>query len=388
MSTINIKTLSPVHIGNGNNNLKNNMDFVYISDSGDSYLAVIDINKVAEIVGERNIEKLVACIDEERNLQEFIKRVAPKDTDVDEYAKRFIYYPASCNNLKGNTTMKEAIHDGMGNAYIPGSSLKGAIRTALTSTFALSDGNTRTVNAWCVEKSIFGQSPNQDFMRFLVVGDAIFESACEDAIYLDTLNIVGGYNQRLQIKKEVRQLAEVIAAGEEATFRMRMNITKNVKAKTEQYNNMQSEASKRIKMPVFNSLDKLFGIINAHTKRMLNDEIAFWQDWTDNYNGEWDESMDAYIKKINEFIDECKQCDKEGNSCILRLGHASGYDSITGDLILGINEECSRSNMRKLLKRKEDDRKYTQYPFPKSRRINKSGESVNLLGFVKLTKID
>lgn len=385
MSTIKIKTLSPVHIGNGNNNLKNNMDFVYISDSGDSYLAVIDINKVVEIVGESNIEKLVTCINKEDNLKEFIERVAPKDTVVDEYAKRFIFYPASCNNLKDNTTMKEAIHDGMGNAYIPGSSLKGAIRTALTNTLARPYPN--ATSAKYVEKSIFGPSSNQDFMRFLVVGDAIFESACEDAIYLDTLNIVGGYNQRLQIKKEVRQLAEVIAAGEESTFRMRMNITKNVKAKTEQYNNMQSEASKRIKMPVFNSLEKLFGIINAHTKRMLNDEIAFWQDWTDNYNGEWDESMDAYIKKINEFIDECKQCDKEGNSCILRLGHASGYDSITGDLILGINEECSRSNMRKLLKRK-DDRKYTQYPFPKSRRINKSGESVNLLGFVKLTKID
>ncbi len=384
MSTIKIKTLSPVHIGNGNNNLKNNMDFVYISDSGDSYLAVIDINKVVEIVGESNIEKLVACINKEDNLKEFIERVAPKDTVVDEYAKRFIFYPASCNNLKGNTTMKEAIHDGMGNAYIPGSSLKGAIRTALTSTLARPYPN--ATSAKYVEKSIFGPSSNQDFMRFLVVGDAIFESACEDAIYLDTLNIVGGYNQRLQIKKEVRQLAEVIAAGEESTFRMRMNITKNVKAKTEQYNNMQSEASKRIKMPVFNSLDKLFGIINAHTKRMLNDEIAFWQDWTDNYNGEWDESMDAYIKKINEFIDECKQCDKEGNSCILRLGHASGYDSITGDLILGINEECSRSNMREVLKK--DVKRYGEYPFPKSRRINKSGESVNLLGFVKLTKID
>ena len=102
-------------------------------------------------------------------------------------------------------------------------------------------------------------------------------------------------------------------------------------------------------------------------------EIDYW-------NNVEQMGADNYISGLEEIRDEIDLDNKE--SCVLRIGHGSGWRFITGAWTekLGNFTElvvpCSRPN---------NDKKYSEYDFPKSRRID---EDSDVFGFVKLTKID
>lgn len=50
MSQIELKTLTPIHIGNGNF-LQNNADFVVYREKENSFIDIIDLRKVLALVG-------------------------------------------------------------------------------------------------------------------------------------------------------------------------------------------------------------------------------------------------------------------------------------------------------------------------------------------------
>ena len=127
MATVKIETLTPVHIGSGEF-LQNNLDFLCGKDeAGDKWLYVIDDRKVLELIGTKHLDDWVAAVQRQQSIKELMQRFAPKAFPED-YSKRQIWV---YNTPADKDTLKECIHDGRGTAYSPGSSIKGAIRTAV-----------------------------------------------------------------------------------------------------------------------------------------------------------------------------------------------------------------------------------------------------------------
>lgn len=369
MSKIKLSTLTPVHIGSGNF-LQNNMDFVQDYDGDDSFLYVIDPKKILEYVGIERIDEWVKAIENRQNIKSFVKNAKPKD-----YSSRSIL---SFSDVKSSDTLKECIHNGMGLAYIPGSSIKGAIRTAVLATYSGNlngleemidksdiDRNTGEVkkkkaSAQKVESELFGGDPNTDFFRFIQIGDAYFDEECEVATNLINLNQT---HKDTLLDESKHQIVEAIGSGLDSEFQMK--IAKNF------YEFSKSRCVKIGNMPTeIQSVSSLFDVINEHTKKLVNEEIEYWENCRI-------QGAEGYIENMNNILDEVNNCQK-GKECILRIGHASGWRFITGAWVESLDNfedlvvPVSRPN----------NHHYTEYDFPKSRRLDADDD---ILGFVKLS---
>lgn len=371
MSTVKIDTLSTIHVGSGQF-LQNNTDFVVRKEKDDSFIYVVDPEKVLSLIGPNHVSNWVSSIERGESTQKLVQTYCPQATPA-MYARRSILNYAHC---RPNDTLKETIHNGMGLPYIPGSSIKGAIRTAVISSASARLPNLEkmavrenkvngkvTVNAQQVEKAIAGSEPQYDIFRFLRVGDAYFSKGCEISCRVVNLNIRQG-SQLLDESKP--QLVEAIGLDNTAQFRLTLD--------TELYKWARNKDSQIQSLPEeMHSTETLFSTINHHTAKLLQDEIDFWKSVSKYKDGAGD-----YIDNIRDILQESQKC-LEGKECILRLGHASGWRFITGAWSEGL--ACFKEKIVPFARPKNF--RYQEYDFPKSRRIDEDGGYV--FGFVKLT---
>lgn len=366
MSLVEITTLTPIHIGNGNF-LQNNTDFVEYKTDNDSYLSIIDPKKVLAFTGIEHIADWVLAIENKRDITEWVRQYN-KHAHPRNYAKRTITNYA--HQIKSTDTLKECIHNGMGNPYIPGSSIKGAIRTAILSSLAKGKPlefkiKEKAISAKSIEADFFGKDPNSSVFRFLQVGDAYFEKESEIATRMINLNI--RKQEELQDKSK-SQLVEAIGAENTASFQ--------VKLATEYYSWAKSNWNKEGMIGYLPkdmvSLPLMSQAINDHTRTLVKSEIEYWDELSEKgYEGAED-----YLSTLHFISDEIRNC-KKGKECVLRIGHGSGWRFITG----AWSEKLSNFDTIIAASRPNNHR-YTQYDFPKSRRIDEEGD---VLGFVKLS---
>lgn len=388
MSKIKVETITPIHIGSGEL-LQYNTDFVVSGQGEDSFIHVIDDAKILQLIGEENIDYWLASIANKESTLKLVKRFAP-DAKSSDYSRRQITnYAASIHT---NATMKETIHNGMGLPYIPGSSIKGAIRTAVVAALTekqnsttLSndiiekrfDGTPRTdrygnksLTAKTVEGKLFGKDPNNDIFRFVRVGDAYFRKNSLIATRMINLNM-RDQDDNL-IDRESPQLIEAISSSEEAEFQLKIDDKYHNYAKQyrEVWTRQRLEPLSTLP-PELNSLPDLFMLINQHTKQLVEYELEYWK--------EVDKSgADYYIESMKDILNTINSCE-QGKSCVLRIGHGSGWRFITGAWTERLDNfypdipDASRPHNRK---------RYDHYDFPKSRRMD---EESYVLGFVKLT---
>ena len=358
MSNIKIETLWPVHIGNGMFLLQGN-DFIFTKNqSGDSVIDVLSEEKIGKIVGTSptSISQWVKAINE-NEADDFIKSRL-KGLSFREYAKRRIHNYAAIP--KRHTTLKECVHDGQGRPYIPGSSIKGAIRTAVMAKMArerilndlegtdLIEDKEKVLSL--MEKRILGETIAQDVFRHLSTGDIYFNRGVEIAVTQINLNI-REQDSLLDYKKQ--QIVEVISAEQCSNFRI----------------NARNEFFERLKIKGMNGL---FQLINEHTKRLVKEDIHFW---TEGEGGDYMD-QDDYLENLRWILDDISECGP--NECILRLGQAIGWRFITG----AWTEHIDCFDELVVPKSRPKNYIYSQYPFPKSRRID---DQSGLFGFVKLT---
>ncbi len=357
---INITTLTPVHIGNGTE-LQGNTEYLYFDK--EKKIAIIDAMKVLTILGEDRIGDWVACIEKNEPLLPLLKTHRPT-IHTSDVGLRSI--PLSIGTSK---PIREHIHRCDGKALVPGSSLKGAIRTTVWADTIFENenmardrrnlGNTdqRGGFRWSdsfLNKTFFGNDPNHDIFRLLQVGDATFTKT---EVY--QTDVVNKYGDNWRIKPEITQFVEAISVGEEATLRLNHNDI--LKSRSQETFNKNAEKLK---------LSELFPLMNNHTKRLVDDEIAFWDDKEGNPT-----VMGIYVDemlKIQEAIDTCTK-----NECVLRIGWGSGFRSMTGDWH-GIMNDDDYFNLIKSLRPKHPE----DLMFPKTTRFIKGGMP---LGFIKLS---
>lgn len=343
--TIKLQTLTPVHIGSGEI-LKENFD--YIKDN--RFVYILDSKKLFKQLEEKGFseDKLTNALTQ-GNIKAIVDKYLSNILVTNYCIRKIQITPNQREKFKDG--LREQIYDGLGKPYIPGSSIKGAIRTVLMS-YLLLQQKQNGINF--KPDSILG-----DIMRYLQVSDVLFEDGCTDALNMINLNIRTNNSFEDTSKK---QLVEAITKDKESSLIIKISDTQ--------------------KFQVANSIEGLFHLINHHTKRILNNEINFWYDYT------------AYDNStiVQDYINACKRINKEinaiaTNSCILRLGHANGWKFITGDWAEKKANEIEWSNI--VNRSRPNNNRYTKYPFPKSRRINITSNDrntkINLLGFVKLT---
>lgn len=368
MSNIKIETLSRIHIGNGLF-LQKGSDFL----AEEKFLYVLNIDKLGPVIGtdEEDMRQWLDAIDK-GNSETFIKTCI-KDTPYEEFSKRCI--ASNVDLSQGQSTLKECIHDGLGRPYIPGSSIKGAIRTAVFSTLAKNKitkklEEEKDQRKW--KKIIFGMesdllhffskdkrgkrdvSPSTDVFRFVSTGDAYFDRGVELAVNQVNLNI---REKECLLDKKRLQAVETIRKGVSAQFRLK--ISDDFFQKTDICN-----------------LQDLFELINNHTYQLICDEISFW----DKGEGSKYTGQDSYLDQLETILDEIDRCKPE--ECVLRVGQASGWRFITGAWLEDIDKDYFKREIVPLCRPRNYI--YQGYPFPKSRRID---DSSNVFGFVKLTAL-
>ncbi len=368
MSAVKLETLTPVHIGSGNF-LQYNTEFVQDDMGNEPHLAVVSQEKLGKIIGEQHLDNWLEALAKRENIKTFLKRFAP-EAQTKDFAERRM--PVFCK-INEKDTLKECIRNGMGLPYIPGSSIKGAIRTAVLAslTHQINDIETKievqdkqgrtTVEASQIEKELFGSEPNSDVFRFIQVGDAYFQKDTEIATRLISLNI-RRRAERLQDDTSA-QLVEAIGTDSKSTFQMQ--VTKSY------YEFVKRLYPPMGQLPVA-SLDDLFHIINEFTRKLVEDEIRFWRN-IDKAGG------DDYVDEMEKILQEINRC-KAGVSCVLRIGHASGWRFITG----AWTEELKNFKTVVIPAAQPNYRNYVEYDFPKTRRLD---EDSFIFGFVKLSMI-
>lgn len=366
MAQVRIKTLTPVHIGSGNQ-LQYNSDFIEVTDlyTKERFIQVIDIRKILELIGESKINDWLLSIEKKESTKDFVKRIVPH-SDTLSFSKRRM--KCVVKNISANETLKECMHNGFGVPYIPGSSLKGAIRTAVFSSL-VDDINEKEKKVFVkgrasaaeLEKELFGGIPNTDYFRFIHVGDAYFDRNSEMVLRLMMyLNI--NRSSSLRSKNDMPQLIEAIAPNNETICQLDIK---------RDYYNFVHEKYPGVNMPydVSNTND-LFRLINAHTRKLVQGEVDMWTDLNETYS-----NAEMYIDNMEAVLDEIDNC-RDGKECVLRLGQSSGWRFMTGAW------GKSLSNFEDVLAAfRPNNSYYVEYDFPKSRKTSENGK---LLGFVKL----
>lgn len=193
---IEIEILSPVHINSGRGQLRNNLDFV----CGKGTLHVIDIER---LLADLPIQNWIGSAIKAR-LSQLLK-----PEEYKRYARYSLKEPADNSDPQSIFECLKSVHD---NPYISGSSLKGAIRTAMAWAMLTVEGirpdrkdlgyNPRFADDPLMGR-LFGTDPNHDLLRSLHISDTQPVSA-EEGIEVATVAVYkltqGEKSRRLEPK--------------------------------------------------------------------------------------------------------------------------------------------------------------------------------------------
>ena len=165
-----LEVLSPLHVGAGGPPLVHEYDYA----AGREKVWVLDLDRVLDHVPE---ERLLGQIDAPP------ARLVPREVLPDCVRYEML--------LRGGEKPEEIIpcvRDAADRPYLPGSSLKGALRTALAWSLAGQESGAALAQeaapnpkyaAAPIERRLFGPNPNQDLLRALRVADASPHAAAE-----------------------------------------------------------------------------------------------------------------------------------------------------------------------------------------------------------------
>lgn len=375
MTKVNIKIISSLHVGSGNVLFHGN-DFVGgIDAEGFEVIGIVDMRKAMNLIGEDNIGAWTAAIDRGKTFDEVIKRYSPRAT-VADYSSRLVdvQYDMEANK---NIDLREFIHDGLGRPYIPGSSIKGAIRSSVLSALAAKlplaalvvKGKNGRVSGSEMEKKLLGNEPSSDIFRFVHVGDAIFDGWHTSAMLTILLNErkIGDV-----LDKSKKQLIETLPAGCETTMDL------DIDARGFQLFCKDQHCVSDLSF-LSGDVKQLFSIVNDHTKQLVDEEIGLWHEKEDSCKDE-NGVLPDYIDELNRIKVDVEKC-TDGKSCILRIGFGSGWRFITGAWTERFKGTAKFDDVVNASRPKNF--KYDGYDFPKSRKVEY--ETCEPFGFVKLS---
>jgi len=349
---VKLSTLTPVNIGNGET-LSQFCDYIY--DNG--FVYYLDFDLIAQELsklpaGDRLIDEFVAIVRNQAGksvknrfrIKSFLgkigldfKRLASKEIPADDEIKEQIQLQVKTG----------------GRPYIPGSSLKGAIRTAIVNYFFTeeSERNIQSTKRY-IGQDILGEY-DKDILKFLQVSDTMpFEE--------EDLRIVKFY--RFTFKSEsmdIPVVKEVIPPGRESTFTIGFKVRK------------AHQVDSRFEFLEGEKASLLFEIINVYTRKNVENELK-----------ELKRSSGSELQAVKEFyaslLDAIDTADVT-KEAYFRIGSGKTFydNTIAHKLSEPFLKQIIKSNYKKV------DLKF----FPKTRSLALYDGKNMAPGWVKLEKI-
>jgi CRISPR-associated protein Csm5 len=361
-----LEVITPVHIGSGVK-LQKDIDF---SATNDSLILVSQEQLLTHL--EKNPEEL------ERFSQNSTLASLKMQPDGTTYYGTFYQ----------TRDLLQFVRSGNGNPYIPGSSLKGAIRTVFFKKLFQKNSDTylqkldtrkKEKSAEKISNSIFNGSdknrPNYDFFRALRIFDIPVAPDNIGIVDVAILSMTGpsefGWKdmrgkQNIAIASKATHLySESLLPGTAAVFSLQIEdfLFENEKAKKE-LNFSQTDMRP----------ENISVLINAYSREKLEKEIKFLNDINSG------KQLDPVLKSIKKIYNSIPVpgSEDEKKGFFLRLGWGSGWKSMTGDALT--DRQLTDIREKLVLGKKK-------FPvFPKSRKIVfENGIPDSLTGWVKIT---
>jgi len=364
-----IKT--PVHVGSGEKLGK--IDFILQTNQ----CVIINIDDFLYELRD-NPSALNEFGGEHFNISNFLKQYKIPQGKVQRYSL------PNPDNIKP-FNIQELVKTGMGNPLLPGTSIKGAIRTVIlwhlfknadqgkiadTLNTILNSNVKKEQADGDLDHFLFGSNPNHDFMRSLQVGDVEFNLSDMRLLETKVLSLTqdngfgwkkmgkDGFNDP-NPKKATSICCESLALG--ATSNGRIKMDNFLFADTPAVKQELGFSDKR------EMIADLPQKCNEYAKTFIAGEIAFFENCRMN-------DMVSFYTALQEEI-------PQGNdSFILHLGWGSGWRGMTGNYLSEDNLEAfkKRFGLGKL-----------SFPvFPKTRKIAFEKEKPKYpLGWIKIEKI-
>lgn len=384
MNKAKIQTLTPVHTGSGKK-YKHHLEF--FSEGG--YIYIIDPDKIFQRIGIEGIEDWVSAINKNSPIKEFLKN------------RKLNYKPEEIslrkcelsNEIKKEKELHEQLYSPLYGPCIPGSSIKGAIKTALldyisdnkefiNSKIKLSDVKKQLKNQggkkwqWHDEeadKILFGEDANHKSTRFLKIGDAYFTTTKTKVYFTLALN---ADTNTWKLNKNIANLYEAIPENAFSFFKLKFDevlFKANYKEEEDKWNSVQFEFLKT-------DLHTIIKIINEASKKSIEKEIDFFENIQFDNKAGWN-----LVNEYKRLLETANTCNN--NEFILRIGANSGYNFTTLRWIdklaifqpLPTNKDYADLR-QEIQKNKKDYRR--EKLWPRTRKVITTGVP---FGFVKIT---
>ena len=381
-----LEIITPVHIGSGET--LNHIDGYYAN--GRWYR--IDLDKVLALPNA-DINALTSEMSRHNfRWNNYFSQHNMNPLELSDYSLR-------CQQNPEGTDIREAIKSVGNHPYIPGSSIKGAIRTMLLSDLIKNEKNKRIFNnssthlnreidkgppgrrreypAKQIEESVFGRDPNRDLLRALQVGDT--ELLKSDALAIEmvwtvTLNRGNELVQKIDNGKEYKNYVEVIQGVKFLNFTIKIDnlLFRDHEKERLNFNDLQEK-----------TLREIADVCKFETNLLMQDEQEFF----DYYD------FSQIANKYDELIDQNKGL--TGGAFMLQIGWGTGYHSntVTSSFTQGDEAPIDLMELReryRLGKSHSNQQKpYDSREFPKTRRILYQGQNpIAPLGWVKISPLE
>lgn len=378
-----LKTLTPVHIGSG---VSYQHKIEYFTEGNNLY--IIDPQKLFKLLKIDDIESWVKSIESGKGAE--IKSFLNKH--------KINYKDVALRTCKVNSKVKdkekelhEQIYTSIKRFYIPGSSIKGAIKSCLLPFLSKEKKNIIKIDdlkevkngkkIWTdkiVDNLIFGNSANTKLTRFIKVGDVYFDGIETKVYYTVALNA----DKNGWIKnKGIVNLYEAIPENSISNFELKFDeqllyIVDKYFIDKDEFANFESFKK---------NFNNIFNIINLQTKNMIDNEINFFRN--KNIPDEGKKMLNEF-KKILQIIESCRP-----GEFVLRIGGNSGYNFITykwfDDLPVfqGSQGKVQYKLLRKEIQKNKSKKDYSNENFwPRTRKI--VDDLGTPFGFVKISLLN
>jgi CRISPR-associated protein Csm5 len=360
-----ITTLSPLHIGTGTI-LRQGYDFV--THGGKTW--VFDADVLAEMLYEERERS--RRFDDMVSGQPAGRLIQPEEYKPDSPLFRYIL-PGEVRSRGEGAELQEQIKDPWDRPYIPGSSLKGALRTALATVGWQQrklvfdpdtlGGSAKTAAQSLEHQVLFGadlgqKTPHYDLLRALQVSDSTPGTTRDLRILNVQVVTDGDFASPIELEAVRRDVTF------EATLTLDGFLLKNGTAMQLGWQTDQRQW-----------LRNLATVVNAFTINRIHGERNRWQASTDPIRSFY-ETLYREMARVTAAQDEF----------LLQLGWGGGWDSKTFAYVLTADGQKFAQTVRKYGKTMVRKGKYNPGDrYPKSRRvIVQSEKAVMPLGWVKV----
>lgn len=363
----NIKVLSPVHIGSGEN---------YAASEYVKSKAKTKKGNVLNIIKRMDVSKYFMSLDENKK-DEFLRELSNPNFNLKDFDSKipnnFMKYMAinkSKNEIAPTQEITEAIKT-LNKLYIPGSSIKGAIESAiLYNQFDYYDtekierfidrASKREYNSFI--DSFFSSdvrylSAQKNVMKFLQISDTddVKQTSVYDIVSIMAANFSGRktnmyYRRNKKSKEPTISYYETVDAGNNLEFTINNNYNEKVHSALKLDDKIDLIDIKNIKKAIYN-----------FSSDYINHEMKF----SDEYD----------MNSLNKFYKRASKLNTK-DTPLLKIGAGSGFLATT--LALKI-KEYDYSLFERIRKQK----KGYDFCFPKSRKITVNGGKP--LGWVQLS---